>query len=85
MIKVSKFVPSWILTSNGKANVVRLIHTEWKKLFGMTEVNAKYRFVQRIRSLPSYGVTWFTVMWKGSAIRKVQKMRLGITRSGNDI
>lgn len=34
---------------------------EWKKLFGMNEINARYRYVQLCRSLKTYGMTVFKV------------------------
>jgi len=37
------------------------IFQEHRKLQGMTELNAKFRFVQLCRSLKTYGVTFFLV------------------------
>ncbi len=35
------------------------INKDWKKFTGMTDVNAKYRYVQLCRSLKTYGITFF--------------------------
>lgn len=40
-------------------NVEKDIINEYRKLVGMTEVNAKYRYVQLCRSLKTYGITFF--------------------------
>ena len=60
----------------------------------MTSVNAMFRFVQLIRSLPSYGATWFAIRVKQlpsnrnqqSQSRKsrnqLQALRFGISREG---
>jgi len=55
---------------------------EYKKLVGMSEVNAKYRYVQLCRSLKTYGITFFEVQRKTKGNQKKAKpIYLGITRS----
>eukprot|EP00005_Dracoamoeba_jomungandri_P004888 CAMPEP_0174252644 /NCGR_PEP_ID=MMETSP0439-20130205/2023_1 /TAXON_ID=0 /ORGANISM="Stereomyxa ramosa, Strain Chinc5" /LENGTH=2477 /DNA_ID=CAMNT_0015333213 /DNA_START=52 /DNA_END=7482 /DNA_ORIENTATION=+ len=54
--------------------------TEWKKIVNMVEVNAKYRYVQAVRSLKSYGITYYDVRWKPINRRRLEPVRLGITR-----
>ncbi len=38
---------------------------EHKKLVGMTDLNAKYRYVQLARSLKTYGITFYEVKVTG--------------------
>lgn len=45
--------------SNRKAGMEKQVVEEYKKLVGMTEINAKYRYVQACRALKTYGVTFF--------------------------
>jgi talin len=40
-------------------NAEKDIINEYRKLVGMSEVNAKYRYVQLCRSLKTYGITFF--------------------------
>lgn len=46
----------------------------------MTDVNAKFRFVQQARALPTYGMTTFEAQTKEGS--KVKKTVVGITREG---
>jgi len=58
----------------------RLIFQEWKKLVGMTEVNARFRYVQLCRSLKTYGMTCFRVKEKVPAKKKLMDALLCFTR-----
>jgi talin len=58
---------------------------EYSKLIGMSEVNAKFRYIQLCRSLKTYGITTFVVKLAPSVEqqkkqKKPQKVLLGITR-----
>jgi len=44
-----------------KKDIERNFLSEWKKLVGMNEVNARFRYVQLCRSLKTYGMTVFQV------------------------
>jgi len=44
-----------------KDKIDKKIMFEHSKLQGMTELNAKFRYVQLCRSLKTYGVTFFLV------------------------
>ncbi|KNC52797.1 uncharacterized protein AMSG_12193 [Thecamonas trahens ATCC 50062] len=61
----------------------KTILSEHRKLIGMSELNAKFRFVQLCRSLKTYGVTFFHVREQVSQGKKKKKLvdrLLGITR-----
>jgi talin len=48
----------------------------------MTEINAKYRYVQLCRSLKTYGITFFHCKSKVKGKTKPKEVLLGITREG---
>jgi len=50
------FQPQW-----QKTDMEKLVYAEWKKLVGMTDINAKFRYIQLCRSLKTYGMTCFKV------------------------
>ena len=56
------------------------IFAEHRKLQGMTELNAKFRYVQLCRSLKTYGVTFFVVKEKVPKKNKMIDILLGVTR-----
>ena len=51
-----------------------------KKLTGMKEMNAKYRYVQLVRSLKTYGITFFECSEKLKGKKKPQLVLIGVTR-----
>jgi talin len=53
---------------------------EWKKLVGMNEVNARFRYVQLCRSLRTYGMTCFRVREKVKDKKKLIDALLCFTR-----
>ncbi|GAM27313.1 hypothetical protein SAMD00019534_104880 [Acytostelium subglobosum LB1] len=63
-------------------NCEKDIYKEYRKLVSMSEVNAKYRYVQLCRSLKTYGMTSFNVKMKPKehGKKKPVDMVLGITR-----
>lgn len=44
-------------------------------------MNAKFRYVQLVRSLKSYGITYFECQQRSKNKKKVERVFLGITRS----
>jgi len=57
------------------------VAAEHKKLVGMSEINAKYRYIQQCRSLKTYGIRCFEVQQKGKD-NKLEPIRIGITKDG---
>jgi talin len=76
LILKNVMAPQW---NSDKANAPLVIN-EWKKLTGMTELNAKFRYVQFCRSLKTYGITLFHVKSKIKGSRKLAEKLLGFTR-----
>eukprot|EP00003_Mantamonas_plastica_P030488 TRINITY_DN759_c0_g1_i5.p1 TRINITY_DN759_c0_g1~~TRINITY_DN759_c0_g1_i5.p1 ORF type:complete len:1776 (+),score=713.18 TRINITY_DN759_c0_g1_i5:304-5631(+) len=77
-IKVKEFVPKqW----QKAKNVEKKIYAEHRKLVGLSELNAKFRYLQQMRALKTFGVTQFMVKEpvKGSK-KKFTNLILGITR-----
>lgn len=62
--------------------IEREIFKEHRKLIGMSELNAKYRYMQLSRSLKTYGVTFFSVkeQIKDAGKKVLRPIMLGITR-----
>eukprot|EP01114_Cavostelium_apophysatum_P007404 TRINITY_DN194_c0_g1_i3.p1 TRINITY_DN194_c0_g1~~TRINITY_DN194_c0_g1_i3.p1 ORF type:complete len:2578 (-),score=946.84 TRINITY_DN194_c0_g1_i3:69-7802(-) len=58
-----------------------MIIKEYRKLVGMQEANAKYRYVQVCRSLKTYGITFYNVKQKMKGGKKPRAVMLGVTRS----
>jgi talin len=54
--------------------------TEWKKLINMTDLNAKFRYVQMCRSLRTYGVSCFEVLQPPARGTKMEPILIGITK-----
>lgn len=65
----------------GNKSIDPAIVAEWKKLVGMTEVNAKLRYIQAVRALPTYGITLFSVREHVPGSKKPLNIYLGFTRS----
>lgn len=60
--------------------VEKMIYSEHRKLQGLTELNAKYRYIQLCRSLKTYGVSFFTVKEMNVKKNKLLKVMLGVTK-----
>ncbi|KYR00680.1 filopodin [Tieghemostelium lacteum] len=74
-LAVKEFVPQqWVKTKGIEKDIYR----EYKKLVSMSEVNAKYRYVQLCRSLKTYGMTSFDVKIRDR--KKLVDHILGVTR-----
>jgi len=67
-LKLTDFMaPQW----SKKKELEKDVYKEHKKLIGMIEINAKYRYVQFCRSLKTYGITTFLVKFpKKTGTRK---------------
>ncbi|KAM9970706.1 hypothetical protein ACTFIR_002570 [Dictyostelium discoideum] len=76
-LTLKDYLPLQWLKSKG---VEKDIFKEHKKLVSMTEVNAKYRYVQLCRSLKTYGMTSFEVKIREYGKKKMVDHILGITR-----
>jgi len=61
-------------------DIEKRVLEEWKKLVGMTEINARYRYVQLCRSLKTYGMTCFKVREKVKDKKKLFDAVLCFTR-----
>lgn len=61
-------------------SVEKLMYNEHRKLQGMTEWNAKYRYIQLCRSLKTYGVSFFLVKEMNPKKKKLVDVLLGITK-----
>lgn len=57
-IRLEKFLPPAYVKAK---NIEHLIFKEHKKLSGMTEINAKFRYIQLCRSLKTYGMSLFKI------------------------
>ena len=60
--------------------IVADILRDHKKLVGMKEMNAKFRYVQLVRSLKTYGITFFDCKEKGRNNKKPVPVLIGVTR-----
>ena len=63
-----------------RSDIEKKILQEHRKLQGMSELNAKFRYVQLCRSLKTYGVTFFEVKEKVPKKNKMLAILLGVTR-----
>lgn len=78
--------PVWAKDKKNKPQRLQeLIQTEHKKLINTSEENAKYKYVQMVRSLPTYGITFYTVQVphedkKKAKAGKMNDLLLGVTR-----
>ncbi|RKP18357.1 hypothetical protein ROZALSC1DRAFT_23311 [Rozella allomycis CSF55] len=63
-----------------RKEVEKKIYGEYKKICGMSELNAKYRYVQQCRLLRTYGVTFFQVKEKLAKKTKFTPALMGVTK-----
>ncbi|EFA77155.1 filopodin [Heterostelium album PN500] len=78
-LALKEYLPlQWAKSKNAEKD----IYKEYRKVVNMSEVNAKYRYVQLCRSLKTYGMTSFPVKMKpkDGNKKKAVEMTLGITR-----
>jgi talin len=82
-LKMDDFLPP--MWRKDKKEMEKSILAEHKKLVGLTEINAKLRYVQVIRSLKTFGITTFNCKEKGELRNKKNKGKwmpivIGITK-----
>jgi talin len=73
---IEYMAPQW----QKNKNIEKDIFQEHKKFTGMTDIQAKYRYLQVVKSLKTYGITFFEVREKLRGKNKLVKILLGITR-----
>ena len=76
-LQIEEFLPSDYIK---KKDIEKSIYNEHSKLKGMSELNAKFRYVKQCRSLKTYGVTFFQVREKNPKKNQLQTVLLGINR-----
>lgn len=71
--------PEWVKNKKG---IEKDVFNEHRKLTGTTELNAKFRYVQLIRNLKNFGITFFQCREKGTGKKKGKwvPVLIGITR-----
>jgi talin len=76
-IELAKIVPlMWRKDKKIEKDVLK----EHQKLVGTSDITAKFRFVQIVRSLKTYGITFFDCVEQLKTKKKGERMLLGITR-----
>lgn len=77
-IKLKNFVPP---EYHKTKDLEKKIYAEHRKLQGTTDLNAKFRYIQLIRSMKTYGVSFFLVKEPASKTnKKPTSVLLGITK-----
>eukprot|EP00127_Corallochytrium_limacisporum_P002206 Clim_evm100s108 gene=Clim_evmTU100s108 len=76
-LRVRDYLPHEYVKIRG---INKSVATEYAKLKGMNEVNAKYRYIQLSRRLPTYGITFFLVREEVPGRSKLEPVLLGISR-----
>lgn len=61
-------------------NIVKEILRDHRKVVGMNDMNAKYRYVQLVRGLKTYGITFFECEQREKGKKKMISILLGVTR-----
>ncbi|KAJ3396785.1 Talin-1 [Lobulomyces angularis] len=77
-IKVKDYIPPEYQKNK---EVEKKIYQEHRKLQGLSELNAKFRYVQLSRSLKTYGITFFLVKERIAKKNKLVVALLGVTKS----
>eukprot|EP01127_Copromyxa_protea_P004210 TRINITY_DN14106_c0_g1_i1.p1 TRINITY_DN14106_c0_g1~~TRINITY_DN14106_c0_g1_i1.p1 ORF type:complete len:2416 (-),score=736.25 TRINITY_DN14106_c0_g1_i1:53-6697(-) len=62
-LKLQDFVPKqWLAHKRIKPKQIEaMIYNEWRTLVNTDTTNAKYKYVQAVRQLPTYGITFYCV------------------------
>jgi len=63
-----------------KEDMEKIVCSEWKKLVGMTETNARYRYVQQYRQFHTYEMIIFRVKERIGKKNKLMESLLCVTR-----
>lgn len=75
--EVDKFLPEDFRKDK---KIVADILRDHRKLVGMNEMSAKFRYVQLVRSLKTYGITYFDCNLRVKGKKKMVPILIGITR-----
>ncbi|KAI9333340.1 hypothetical protein DFJ73DRAFT_50493 [Zopfochytrium polystomum] len=62
-------------------DILKRIISDYEKLYGMSDLTAKFNYVQHARSLKTYGITFFAVKEKLPKRSKTSDILLGITKN----
>ncbi|XP_050096914.1 talin-2 isoform X2 [Anopheles aquasalis] len=76
-LDLREFLPSSYVRTK---NIERKIFAEHRKLIGLSDLDAKYRYTKTARELPTYGVTFFLVKEKMMGKNKLVPRLLGVTK-----
>ncbi|KAK6099239.1 hypothetical protein MT418_000678 [Batrachochytrium dendrobatidis] len=76
-VKVKDYIPP---EYHKNKDIEKRMYNEHSKLHGMSELNAKFRYVQMCRSLKTYGTTFFVVKEPAAKRKKATTMLLGVTK-----
>jgi len=71
-LKLEDFIPQQWIKQKGSKNTERAIYDEFKSLVGTTDINAKYRYVQTVRALSTYGISFYKV-WEDAPKKSDKK------------
>lgn len=77
-LPLPEFLPKEYVKVKG---MERAIYQEYRKHYSLSELNAKFRYIQMCRAMPTYGVTFFLVKEKLKGRNKLVPRLLGISRS----
>ncbi|TPX50472.1 hypothetical protein SeLEV6574_g00877 [Synchytrium endobioticum] len=75
--KIKDFCPPEYVKNK---DIEKKIYAEHAKLQGLTELNAKFRYIQLSRSLKTYGITFFLVKERAEKKNKLVDVLLGVTK-----
>ena len=78
LYRLNEFLPKEYVKVKG---IEKIVYQEHRKHFSMSELSAKYRYITKCRSMPTYGVTFFLVKEKLKGRNKLVPRLLGISRS----
>ena len=76
--RVKEFLPP---EYHKNKDVEKKTYIEHRKLQGLSDLNAKFRYVQLSRSLKTYGITFFLVNEKVGKRNKLVPMLIGVTKN----
>eukprot|EP01129_Flabellula_baltica_P013584 TRINITY_DN6336_c0_g1_i1.p1 TRINITY_DN6336_c0_g1~~TRINITY_DN6336_c0_g1_i1.p1 ORF type:complete len:2441 (-),score=740.57 TRINITY_DN6336_c0_g1_i1:26-7348(-) len=76
-LKLSEYLPAQYAKNKSLEGE---IYSEHRKLVGLNEVNAKFRYIQLVRGLSTYGITFFQCKERGKKKGKLQTVLIGIAK-----
>ena len=62
-------------------DIEKIIYQEHRKHFSKSELSAKYHYITKCRSMPTYGATFFLMKEKLKGKKKLVPRLLGVSRS----